>query len=269
MKMKPLALGVSIAAAAASAAAYAFDLPLPKPTQSPVPSAGTMMPIPEILPVNVDTSRSIIDQALSAAGKMEYNQTGRIGVKISEAGHKTKTLDVADSSGWILENSTFKITDPCEIDPDLALCRKDIQCQDMGGTWIDGKCEFPSSGGVVWPKNARVGIYIGGEALYINTDSTGTSMVISNVEYQCSSYYHGCVHLVRKRREHDLRGKGVVFDEFHDLRGGAIIKFEITPYALKLKYMIWNGSFGVFAGVNINEYNYDWSGKLLQDMILN
>jgi len=111
-----------------------------------VPSAGTMMPIPEIMPVNVDTSRSIIDQARLAADHMEYGQTRRIGANMSEAGHKMRTLSVADSTGVVSMNDKVKITDPCEIDPNLILCRKDLtdlQCQDLGGTWNygNGKCE--------------------------------------------------------------------------------------------------------------------------------
>jgi len=144
--MKPLAFafalgGCSVAAYAATSLPFLQDAPVRPPTSG----SSSMMPIPTINPVSVDTmaDRRVIDQARQASDTLEYNQTRRMRMNISSDGVKPPVLaGIVDSTGRHIEPPTVTITDPCKINPSLAACRSPEKvCTEMGGTWSSGKCD--------------------------------------------------------------------------------------------------------------------------------
>lgn len=144
--MKPLAFafalgGCSVAAYAATSLPFLQDAPVRPPTSG----SSSMMPIPTINPVSVDTmaDRRVIDQARQASDTLEYNQTGRMKMNISSDGVKPPVLaGIVDSTGGHIETPTATITDPCKINPSLAACRSPEKvCTEMGGAWSGGKCD--------------------------------------------------------------------------------------------------------------------------------
>jgi len=144
--MKPLAFafalgGCSVAAYAATSLPFLQDAPVGLPTSG----SSSMMPIPTINPVSVDTmaDRRVIDQARQASDTLEYNQTGRMKMNISSDGVKPPVLaGIVDSTATPPMSASATITDPCKINPSLAACRSPEKvCTEMGGTWSSGKCD--------------------------------------------------------------------------------------------------------------------------------
>lgn len=153
MNTKHLALAVAIGAILGAPSAYVIAGSNTEP-----------MPITPIDPISVDTSpdRTKIDTARRAADTLETNQINRLGVDFSSDWKKPPVLGgVTDSSGYYQPKISVAVTNPCTINPNLASCRADVECLDLGGSWDGAKCTMPGSGAGGWVPGAFLSFYDG------------------------------------------------------------------------------------------------------------
>ena len=190
-------LVVALTAITLSTSLYAFNTPAVPGSTVPTPKPYEPMPVKPLDPmqdVTLDPEvLQVRDNLVKKGEEIKATLEGRVGSSLT-SGAKLKTLNgYMDATGARPNVLNAKIPDICVLDPTLPHCQTDIlNCEQLGGTWVNGKCDFGGGGGGGIIISNFEEVYYLSYGISSKNKSTGEEIYLRNDYYYPEYQDHYC-----------------------------------------------------------------------------